>query len=131
MSGGCPRPLGGPCLRFPRREEDFEYDEFNMTDPQNRNLPALPFSNYGMTYYAPNPAPQESEPEETTVPFSHYLWILKRQRWKILAFVLTCVLATLVVAKRLTPSTNPSRPSTSIASPLGDHRAGFGPYGQQ
>ena len=74
-----------------------------MTEPQNRNLPALPFNSYGMTYYAPNPAQQEPEPEEPAVPFSHYLWILKRQRWKILAFVLTCVLATFVVAKRLTP----------------------------
>jgi len=74
-----------------------------MIEPQNRNLPALPPSSHGMTYYAPIPAPQESEPEEQAVPFSHYLWILKRHRWKILAFVLTCVLATFVVAKRLTP----------------------------
>src|ERR1700733_11581476 len=74
-----------------------------MIESKNRNLPALPPSNYGLTYYAPIPAPQESEPEEQAVPFSHYLWILKRHRWKILAFVLTCSLATLVVAKRLTP----------------------------
>ena len=74
-----------------------------MTDPQNRNLPALPPSSYGMTYYAPIPAPQDSEPEEERIPFSHYLFILRRHRWKILAFVLTCVLATFVVAQRLTP----------------------------
>jgi hypothetical protein len=27
------------------------------------------------------------EPEEPAVPLSHYLWIVKRHRWKILAFV--------------------------------------------
>jgi capsular exopolysaccharide synthesis family protein len=75
-----------------------------MTDPQNRNLPALPFNSYGMNHYAPPPPQlQEPEPEEPTVPFSHYLWILSRQRWKILTFVLTCMVATFVVAKRLTP----------------------------
>jgi succinoglycan biosynthesis transport protein ExoP len=75
----------------------------NMMEPQNRNLPALPAANNGMTYYAPIPVQQEAEPEEPAVPFSHYLWILRRHRWKILAFVLTSVLATFVVAKRLTP----------------------------
>ena len=76
-----------------------------MMEPQNRNLPALPASSHGITHYAPIPAPaaQEAESEEQAVPFSHYLWILQRHRWKILAFVLTCVLATFVVAKRLTP----------------------------
>ncbi len=74
-----------------------------MNESQNRNLPALPPGSHGMTYYAPIPAQPEPEPEELPVPFSHYLWILRRHRWKILAFVLTCVLATFVVAKRLTP----------------------------
>jgi capsular exopolysaccharide synthesis family protein len=41
--------------------------------------------------------------EEPAVPLSHYLWILKRHRWKILSFVCACVLATLVVSSRLTP----------------------------
>ena len=45
----------------------------------------------------------EAEPEEPAVPLSHYLWILKRHRWKILAFVATCVIATLIVSVRLTP----------------------------
>ena len=75
-----------------------------MIEPQSRNLPALPAGSYGMTYYAPVPAQQpDAEPEEQAVPFSHYLWILRRQRWKILAFVLTSVLAAFVVANRLTP----------------------------
>lgn len=75
----------------------------NMIEAHNRNLPALPPGSYGMNHYSPMAAHQESEAEEPAVPFSHYLWILRRHRWRILAFVLTCVLATFVVAKRLTP----------------------------
>jgi hypothetical protein len=45
----------------------------------------------------------EPEPEEPTLPLSHYLWILKRHRWKILSFVFTCVVATLIISSRLTP----------------------------
>ena len=44
-----------------------------------------------------------SEPEELVVPLSHYLWILKRHKWKLLAFVLTAVIATVIVSSRLTP----------------------------
>jgi capsular exopolysaccharide synthesis family protein len=50
------------------------------------------------------PAYTYTEPEEEqTLPLSHYLWILKRRRWEILAFVLTSVLGTIVVSSRLTP----------------------------
>ena len=45
----------------------------------------------------------EPEAEEQGLPLSHYLWILKRRRWEILAFVLTSVLATVVISSRLTP----------------------------
>src|SRR5882724_9179744 len=45
----------------------------------------------------------DPEPDEPTVPLSHYFWILKRHRWKILAFVSACVIATLIVSLRLTP----------------------------
>ena len=41
--------------------------------------------------------------EEQTLPLSHYLWILKRRRWEILAFVLASVIATVVISSRLTP----------------------------
>jgi len=61
------------------------------------SLPAMPEQ---MTIYPPY---AYAEPEEQTVPLSHYLWILKRHRWKILAFVLTSVMATVVVSSRLTP----------------------------
>jgi len=59
---------------------------------------------------APNPALQPSwygydvePPEQSTVPLAHYLWILRRHRWKIMIFVLACVTATLIVSARLTP----------------------------
>jgi capsular exopolysaccharide synthesis family protein len=45
----------------------------------------------------------EPEPEEAGVPLSHYLWVLKRHRWKILSFVLACTAAALIVSLRITP----------------------------
>jgi capsular exopolysaccharide synthesis family protein len=63
---------------------------------QSNNLPAV-------AYYPPIPPQQEFEPETPAVPLSHYLWILRRHRWKIAAFVATCVLVTAVVSARLQP----------------------------
>jgi capsular exopolysaccharide synthesis family protein len=63
---------------------------------QSNNLPA-------MAYYPPFPPQQEFEPEPPAVPLSHYLWILRRHLWKIVAFVAACVLATAVVSARLQP----------------------------
>src|ERR1700728_5016680 len=34
---------------------------------------------------------------------SQYLWVVKRHRWKLLAFVVFSVIATVIVSKRLTP----------------------------
>jgi len=72
----------------------------------DRNLPAvIPVSDtlripYQQNGHAPGWDP---EPEEPAVPLSHYLWIVKRHRWKILAFVAACVISTLIVSLRLTP----------------------------
>src|SRR5665213_715883 len=63
---------------------------------QSNNLPGVP-------YYPPFPPQQEYEPEAPSVPLSHYLWVLRRHRWKMIAFVATCVLATAVVSARLQP----------------------------
>src|ERR1035437_9104439 len=63
---------------------------------QSNNLPTV-------AYYPQIPMQQEFEPETPAVPLSHYLWILRRHRWKIVAFVATCVLATGVVSSRLQP----------------------------
>jgi capsular exopolysaccharide synthesis family protein len=45
----------------------------------------------------------EYESTAAHVPLSHYLWILRRQGWKMLAFVVLVVIATLIVSLRLTP----------------------------
>src|ERR1700684_3149045 len=45
----------------------------------------------------------EYEPQPAHLPLSHYLWILRRHGWKIGAFVVAVVLATLVISLRLTP----------------------------
>ncbi|MCU1262511.1 MAG: transport protein [Bryobacterales bacterium] len=63
----------------------------------DRNLPAVT-----QVYTAGNYV-QEPEPAEESLPVSHYLWILRRHRWKILSFVMVSVIATFVVTKRLTP----------------------------
>jgi capsular exopolysaccharide synthesis family protein len=45
----------------------------------------------------------DNEPEEPTVPLSHYGWILKCHKWRILAFVVVCVSSTAVISSRLVP----------------------------
>ena len=50
------------------------------------------------------PPPQaDVEAEEASVPLAHYLWVLRRHRWKILGFIVASTLATLVVSSRITP----------------------------
>jgi capsular exopolysaccharide synthesis family protein len=65
--------------------------------------PELPNGQMVPAYYAPIAMQEENEPAGPTVPLSHYLWILRRHLWKILAFVATCLLATFVVSARLQP----------------------------
>ncbi len=63
----------------------------------------------GMPAPGPGPYPPagwygpEMEFQDSGTPLSHYLWVLKRHRWKILSFVTACVIATLIVSKRITP----------------------------
>lgn len=45
----------------------------------------------------------EGEAEESSVHLSHYLWVIKRHGWKILAFVVVAVAAALIISSRLTP----------------------------
>jgi capsular exopolysaccharide synthesis family protein len=65
----------------------------------NARVPAI------REHYAvyPSYTSAEPEPEEQTVPLSHYMWIFRRHKWRILAFVLVCVASTVVVSSRLTP----------------------------
>ena len=62
--------------------------------PHNRAIPSQ---------YVPIPLAQDFEPETPAVPLSHYLWILRRHLWKIVAFVAACMLVTFVVSARLKP----------------------------
>lgn len=45
----------------------------------------------------------ESESEEQKIPLGHYMWIVRRHAWKILAWVLLCMLGTFLVSSRLAP----------------------------
>jgi len=54
-------------------------------------------------YATPVPPQQEFKPEAPAVPMSHYLWILRRHGWKIVAFVATCICATLIISARQKP----------------------------
>jgi len=54
-------------------------------------------------FQGPPIAAYDLEPAEESIPLSHYLWVLRRHRWRILPFVLGCVICTLIVSKRLTP----------------------------
>src|SRR3984957_7255475 len=71
----------------------------------NGSVPAVPeFSRvYPSFGYAQPDGYAQAEPEEPVVPLSHYLWILRCNKWRIIAFALCCVAATVVVSSRLTP----------------------------
>jgi len=47
--------------------------------------------------------PLDADPDGSSMPLSHYLWVFKRHRWKMLAFVLICTIATLAISLRITP----------------------------
>src|SRR5271157_4884248 len=71
-------------------------------------LPALPspvgpYNLPAPNYYAPAQQQVDSEGGAPPVPLAHYLWILRRHAWKIVAFVVICVAATFIVSKRLQP----------------------------
>ena len=44
-----------------------------------------------------------ADAEDARIPVSQYLWILKRQRWRIFGFCAAAVIATVVISARLTP----------------------------
>lgn len=69
-------------------------------------LPRVPPGNATpVSFYATPVLPQqEFKPEAPPVPLSHYLWILRRQVWRILAFVAASIFATLIVSARLKPT---------------------------
>jgi polysaccharide biosynthesis transport protein len=79
--------------------------ELNASDS---NLPVLvsrePAPLAGWQYaQIPSARYQEPELEQPGLPLLHYLWILRRHRYKIAAFVAVCLFGTYLVSSRLTP----------------------------
>jgi succinoglycan biosynthesis transport protein ExoP len=67
-------------------------------------IPPSPANNQqAMAYYPPYLQQQDFEPETPSVPLSHYVWVLRRHLWKMIAFVATCILITAVISSRLQP----------------------------
>jgi capsular exopolysaccharide synthesis family protein len=75
-----------------------------MSEELNRNLPALVEPTRVIDAVRMPPPPSlDAETEQAAVPLRHYLWVLKRHRWRILSFVLSCMVATLIISSRLQP----------------------------
>jgi capsular exopolysaccharide synthesis family protein len=80
-----------------------------MADPSH--IPALPAPPDPRAF--PQPAPidlyqgvgyrVDPDSDQASVSLAHYLWILKRRRWRILGFVAVCLVATLIISERITP----------------------------
>src|SRR5436305_901317 len=76
-------------------------------DHKNSGFPLVDSSPAGralerVAYYQAPPA-EEPESAGAAIPFAHYLWILRRHKWQLLAFVVIAVASTVVVSSRLTP----------------------------
>jgi uncharacterized protein involved in exopolysaccharide biosynthesis len=44
----------------------------------------------------------DPETVQASLPLSHYLWVLNRYRWRILGFIVVCLIATFIVSVRMT-----------------------------
>ena len=74
-----------------------------MYPHEPERVPALIEMQRAQYAYAPPLAYPADEPEETRLPLSQYLWILRRYRWRILAFCAVCVAVTLAVVPNPAP----------------------------
>jgi capsular exopolysaccharide synthesis family protein len=54
-------------------------------------------------YYHVPVQPEDPEDSGGSLPVSHYLWVLRRHKWRLLAFVVLAVASTVIVSSRLTP----------------------------
>ena len=63
-------------------------------------LPAVTVEN---RYPALPPPAADVKSDQGLVELSHYLWVLRRQAWRIAAFVVVCVTAALIISLRITP----------------------------
>src|SRR5271163_4427211 len=71
-------------------------------EKKTENLPALFDGNL-----TPSPAQQGGnftvEPEEASVPVSHYIWVIRRNIPKIIVFMVTSLVLTYLISTRLQP----------------------------
>ena len=51
----------------------------------------------------PAPGIANVDQESSSIPFSHYLWIVRRQAWKIVSFIALSLILTTVISSRLKP----------------------------
>lgn len=78
-----------------------KFDALDLTGPVRRMTPAMAYQQAPLA-----PATvilSESDADQVSLPLSHYLWILRRHVWKIVAFVAVMLIATAIVSLRLTP----------------------------
>ncbi len=76
----------------------------DLTSRQQEILPPSAPNNPGTSAYISAPSQfQDLEAETPPVPLSHYIWVLRRHRMKMLGFVAVCILITAVVSFRLQP----------------------------
>jgi len=68
-------------------------------------LPGLPLSpdRGRLPTNTQNEVPRATDPQAPGGSVSHYLWLMRCHRWRILLFVTACVAATVVVSSRMTP----------------------------
>ena len=74
--------------------EQLKLPEVQTQGKSHNGFPAI-------TYYAPIQQQEDIESGSSALPVAHYLWILRRHLWKMVAFVAVCVLVTAVVSARL------------------------------
>ncbi len=85
--------------------DGFDYKNLAFRKPPARSIDSTlsPYLGMPSAYQQPTILDAEFEAASSHLPLSHYLWILRRQGWKMLAFVIVAVLATIIVSLRLTP----------------------------
>jgi succinoglycan biosynthesis transport protein ExoP len=78
-----------------------------MTNEQKYLVPSkdatagVPAAVERVAYY--QPPPPEQEQESSSLPLTHYLWMLSRHKWRLLLFVAIAVASTIIISSRLTP----------------------------
>jgi polysaccharide biosynthesis transport protein len=76
------------------------FEENKLLPLPARSVPAEVAVERPASFYS---SPDIQESDQSTVPLTHYLWLMNREKWKLLAFVSIVVAATVIISSRLTP----------------------------